>query len=220
MNKNVVIIEDEKEIIDSLRFLFEKNQFIVRAYESAEEFFIDKGIPDHCVYLIDWNLPGIKGVDIIRTIRLRDKISPVFMVSAYNKPEQIIEGLQSGADDYISKPFNYEELLVRVSNAYAKMDTLQDNLMNVGVKLIPEAHAVMRNGVTVNLTAREFIIFNHLYQNRPNPITREALIAHFEKDMEMTARNIDVHIFSLRKKTDKISISIETVWGTGYRIAL
>jgi DNA-binding response OmpR family regulator len=90
--------------------------------------------------------------------------------------------------------------------------------MNVGVKLIPEANAVIRNGVTVNLTAREFIIFNHLYKNSPKPVTREELIAQFEKDMEMTARNIDVHIFSLRKKTDKINLSIETVWGTGYRI--
>jgi two-component system alkaline phosphatase synthesis response regulator PhoP len=220
MNKNIVIIEDETEIIDSLKFLFEKNQFTVMAYGSAEEFFIDKGIPEHCVYLVDWNLPGIKGVDIIRTIRMKDKISPIFMISAYNRPEQIIEGLQSGADDYISKPFNFDELLMRVQNAYSKMHSIRDNLINVGIKLIPEASAVMRNGVTVNLTSREFIIFNYLYQNRPKPITREELIAQFEKDLEMTARNIDVHIFSVRKKTDKININIETVWGTGYRIVI
>src|SRR5687768_2254311 len=176
MKKTIVIIEDEKEIIESLRYLLEKNEFIVLPYLSAEEFFSAKTRPDHCVYLVDWNLPGIKGTDIIRTIRLKDKISPIFMMSAYNKSDQIIEGLQSGADDYITKPFNYDELLVKIANAYSKMSSLQDNLINVGLKLIPEAHTVIKDGVTVNLTSREFIIFNHLYKNQASPSTREELI--------------------------------------------
>lgn len=220
MEKAIVIIEDEKEIIESLRYLLEKNAFTVHSYLSAEEFFTTRIRPDHCVYLIDWNLPGIKGIDIIRTIRLKDKISPIFMMSAYNKSDQIIEGLQSGADDYITKPFNYEELLVRVGNAHAKITNLQDNLMNVGLKLIPEAHSVMKDGVTVSLTSREYVIFSHLYKNQATPSTREELINQFDKDMDMTARNIDVHIFSLRKKMNKIQIGIETVWGTGYKIVL
>lgn len=220
MKKTIVIIEDEKEIVESLRYLLEKNEFTVLPFLSAEEFFSTKTRPEHCVYLVDWNLPGIKGIDIIRTIRLKDKISPIFMMSAYNKSDQIIEGLQSGADDYITKPFNYEELLVRVGNAHAKVSSLQDNLMNVGLKLIPEAHSVMKDGVTVNLTSREFIIFNHLYKNPTTASTREELINQFDKDLDMTARNIDVHIFSLRKKMNKVNIGIETVWGTGYKIVL
>jgi DNA-binding response OmpR family regulator len=220
MKKSIVIIEDEKDIVESLRYLLEKHQFEVSAFLSAEEFFLAKLRPEHCVYLIDWNLPGIKGVDIVRTIRLKDKISPIFIVSAYNKSDQVIEGLQSGADDYITKPFNYEEFLVRVENAHAKVSCLQDNLMNVGLKLIPEAHSVMKDGVTVNLTSREFIIFNHLYKNQAGASTREELINQFDKEMDMTARNIDVHIFSLRKKMSKIALSIETVWGTGYKIRL
>ena len=220
MEKSIVIIEDEKDIIDSLKYLLEKNDFIVSAYLSAEEFFSSKLRPDHCVYLVDWNLPGIKGTDIIRTIRMNDKISPVFMMSAYNKTDQIIEGLKCGADDYITKPFNYDELLVRITNAYSKVSSLQDNLMNVGVKLIPEAHTVIKDGITVNLTSREFVIFNHLFKNQTAASTREELINQFEKDMEMTSRNIDVHIFSLRKKMNKVKIGIETVWGTGYKIVV
>jgi two-component system alkaline phosphatase synthesis response regulator PhoP len=142
------------------------------------------------------------------------------MISAYNSPNQIIEGLQSGADDYLTKPFNYDELLVRVNNAHSKVSHLTDNLINVGLKLIPEAHTVMKEGVTVNLTSREFIIFQHLFKNPKNPSTREELIAQFDKDMEMTSRNIDVHVFSLRKKMSKVHIEIETVWGTGYKLVL
>jgi DNA-binding response OmpR family regulator len=220
MKKTVLIIEDEYEILDALKYLLEKNGFTVHGFISAEEFFSFKERPDHCVYLIDWNLPGIKGIDIVKTIRLKDKLSAIFMMSAYNKPDQIIEGLQSGADDYITKPFNYDELLVRVGNAYSKVNSLQENLMNVGLKLIPEAHTVIKEGVTVNLTSREFVIFNHLYKNQSAASTREELINEFEKDMEMTARNIDVHIFSLRKKMNKVSIAIETVWGTGYKIVI
>lgn len=220
MNKYVVIIEDEKEILEDLKYLLEKNQFSVFGHLSAEEFFSSKERPDHCVYLVDWNLPGIKGIDIIKTIRLKDKLSPIFMLSAYNKTEQIIEGLKSGADDYITKPFHYEELLVRVQNAHGKVRSLQDNLINVGLKLIPEAHSVLRDGVTVTLTSREFIIFNHLYKNQPAPVSREELIGQFENDMDMTARNVDVHIFSLRKKMSKIKITIETVWGTGYKLVV
>jgi DNA-binding response OmpR family regulator len=74
--------------------------------------------------------------------------------------------------------------------------------------------------VTVNLTSREFIIFHHLYKNQSKASTREELINEFDKDLEMTARNIDVHIFSLRKKMAKVKIEIETVWGTGYKVVV
>lgn len=220
MKKSIIIIEDEKDILDALKHLLEKHDFTVFGFLSAEEFFSFKERPDQAIYLFDWNLPGIKGIDIVKTIRLKDKISPIFMMSAYNKADQIIEGLQSGADDYITKPFNYDELLVRIDNAFKKVNSLQDNLMNVGLKLIPEAHTVMKDGVTVNLTSREFVIFHHLYKNKDSASTREELINQFEKDMEMTSRNIDVHIFSLRKKMSKVAIGIETVWGTGYKINL
>jgi DNA-binding response OmpR family regulator len=218
MKKSVIIIEDEKDIAESLKYLLEKNDFSVSTFLTAEEFFTAKNRPDHSVYLVDWNLPGIKGVDIIKTIRLKDKLSPIFMISAYNKTDQIIEGLQSGADDYLTKPFNYDELLVRLANAYTKISSLQENLINVGLKLIPEAHTIIKDGVTVNLTSREFVIFHHLYKNSNAASTREELIDQFAKDMEMTARNIDVHIFSLRKKMSKVNIGIETVWGTGYKL--
>jgi len=220
MKKSVVIIEDEQEILNALKYLLEKNGFSVLGFASAEEYFSETDRPEHTVYLIDWNLPGIKGIDIVKTIRLKDKLSAVFMMSAYDKTEQIVEGLRSGADDYITKPFNYDELLARVENAYAKVNNLRENLMNVGLKLIPDAHSVMKDGVTVSLTSREFVIFQHLYLHPEVASTREELINQFEKDMEMTARNIDVHIFSLRKKMNKVNIGIETVWGTGYKLVI
>lgn len=221
MNKNVVVIEDEKDIVESIRYFLKKNGFDVDSFETAESFFSLNHRPENCIYLVDWNLPGIKGTDLIKTIRMKDKLSPIFMISAYNKPDQIVEGLQSGADDYITKPFNFDELLVRITNAYNKVSSLQDNLLNVGLKLIPEAHAVIKEGQTVNLTSREFVIFKYLHDNMDKPSSsREEIITQFDKDLEMTARNIDVHIFSLRKKISKINVSVETVWGAGYKLSV
>jgi DNA-binding response OmpR family regulator len=221
MNKTVVVIEDERDIVESIRYFLKKNGFDVDSFETAESFFSLNSRPDNCIYLVDWNLPGIKGTDLIRTIRIKDKLSPIFMISAYNKPDQIVEGLQSGADDYITKPFNFDELLVRITNAYNKVSSLQDNLLNVGLKLIPEAHAIIKEGQTVNLTSREFVIFKYLYDNMDKASSsREEIITQFDKDLEMTARNIDVHIFSLRKKISKINVSVETVWGAGYKLSV
>lgn len=220
MQKTVVIIEDEKDIIESLQVVLERKQFKVNSYTSAEEFFENKKEHTNCVFLVDWNLPGIKGIEIIKRIRDKDKISSIFMVSAYSSSEQIIQGLETGADDYITKPFNYDELVIRVNNAHAKINSLKENLLNVGIKLIDEANSVIKDGTTVQLTSREYIIFKYLYDCPNSSITREQLISEFDKEMDVTARNIDVHIFSLRKKLKKIKISIETIWGTGYQIKL
>jgi two-component system, OmpR family, alkaline phosphatase synthesis response regulator PhoP len=220
MKPSIVIIDDERDITESLKLLFEENDYDVDTFKSAEEFFSSKRPENQCVYLIDWNLPGMQGTDIVRHIRNKDMISSVFMISAFNQSRQVLEGLESGADDYITKPFDINELMIKVQNAHAKISSLRKNLMNVGLKLIPEAHTVIKDGVAVNLTAREYIIFEHLYENLNLPQTREELINRFDNDLEMTSRNIDVHVFALRKKISKANIQIQTVWGTGYKLSL
>lgn len=219
MQKRVVIIEDEADILDSLTMLLEKNDFKVSSFLNAEEFQKKENFNDSCLYLVDWNLPGMKGTELVSKIRSKDKISPVFMMSANNASKQVVEGLSTGVDDYITKPFNYDELIQRLKNAYSKMLVLEENLINVGIKLIPEANAVIRDGNTAHLTSREYIIFSYLYGHQDAHCSREQLIEQFDKDLDMTTRNVDVHVFSLRKKVDKLNIKIETIWGKGYQLA-
>lgn len=219
MRRLVTIIEDEIEIADLMQRFLVKNGFDVRHFSNAEALLQGPNL-ESSIYLVDWNLPGMKGVDLIRSIRARDKFSPIFMVSGYNKSEEIVEGLKAGADDYMVKPFNYDELMVRVENAWSKMNQLKGSLMNYGLKLIPEANSIMREGVILNLTSREYVIFAHLYENRNKPSTREELIACFPEGENVAIRNIDVHIFSLRKKLQRIGLAVETVWGVGYKIVV
>jgi DNA-binding response OmpR family regulator len=213
----VVIIEDEKEVGEMLKFLLEKNSFNVDFYPSAEDFFLAKKFYSTCVYIIDSNLPGIQGEDVIRTIRSKDKISPVFIISGNTEGEDISQGLACGADDYLPKPFNTDHLLQKVRNSVQKTKIVLDNMMNVGIKLIPEAHSILIDGATVNLTQREFTIVEKLIKNPGNIVTREELVNGFD-DSEVTVRTIDVHVSSLRKKLEKIKLVIETVRGKGYKI--
>ena len=155
---------------------------------------------------------------MIQKIRLEDKFSPVFMLTAYSKKNDIVEGLKAGADDYITKPFHFEELLQRVHNAVEK-SKLKTQTSEDELKLLPTAAAFLRGDRTVNLTRREYVIFEKLFLNDGNPTTREELISCFNAEDKMTIRNIDVHIFSLRKKVKQVDLRIETVWGLGYKLA-
>jgi two-component system response regulator PhoP len=216
----IVIIEDEKGIIEVLSHLLGKEGFTVRAYSTAEDFISDRDRPLSCIYLIDWNLPGIQGIDILKMIRRSDKYSPLFMMSAYIRPEQIIQGLEAGADDYILKPFNKDELLVRLKNAQIKASHMRARMIDSGLKILPEAHCIIIDGKTLSFTAREFLIFDYLYSRKNSEVNRSEIIALFDKDEKIQNRNIDVHIFSIRKKIakNKYHLDIVSVWGKGYML--
>lgn len=220
MNKQICLIEDENDIAEAIRDYLGSKGFDVHIFGSAEEFYETK--PDDFVglYLVDWNLPGEPGIELIKKIRSKDMLSPIFMVSAYNQKDDILEGLKSGADDYITKPFSFEELELKVGNAHTKYSLILKTGANQSdFQLLKEAKAFIKAGQTVNLTAREFIIFENLLSNEGDPLTREDLIKCFDKDDKMTNRNIDVHVFSLRKKIKTVGMQIETVWGKGYKIS-
>lgn len=220
--RKICIIEDEIDISETLKIYLEDVGYEVSTYPNATEFLSSLNQDFKGLYLVDWNLPDLPGTEIIAKIREQDKVSPIFMVSAYSRQDEIIEGLKSGADDYITKPFNYDELVVRINNANRKFNFVNKELDPSELKLLPEAKSFIFHGKTVNLTAREFIIFDHLYQKRNHPISREELITHFseQESEEVTPRNIDVHIFSLRKKLRAANLGIDTVWGHGYKLEI
>ncbi len=215
----IVIIEDEKDVREMLKYLLEKNSYNVDFYGSAEDFFLAKKFYPTCVYIIDSNLPGIQGEDVVRTIRSKDKLSPVFMISGNAEGQDISEGLTSGADDYLPKPFNTDHLLQKIRNSVDKTKIILDNLMNVGIKLIPEANSILKDGITVHLTSREFTIVERLLKTSNVIVTREELVKEFDES-DVTVRTIDVHVSSLRKKLEKIKLIIDTVRGKGYKIDL
>ena len=216
--KNICVIEDEVDIADSIKIYFEANDFKVLLFQNAEDFYQDISDDFKGIYLVDWNLPGAQGIDIIKRIRQTDKVSPVFMVSAFSTQDQIIEGLSSGADDYITKPFSLEELKVRVSNSLRKFSIVDSQISKDKIQLLPEANSFIIEGQTISLTSREYTLFEALLESEGEPVSRDQLIEKLSNDEKITARNIDVHVFSLRKKIKTANLLIETVWGKGYKL--
>lgn len=217
MDKKVVVIEDEIEISHAICEHLESHGFVPKSYNDAESFYADQSKPLRAIYLVDWNLPGVNGIDVIKKLREGDKFSPIFMITANTSQEHMLEGLKAGADDYITKPFHFDNLLLRVQNSWQKYSELSKDLFSEGIKLLPEAHSLLKDGTTVNLTAREFIIFKHLHDTQAT-VSRDEIIKQFVSDEDMTIRNIDVHVFSLRKKLKNVGITIATVWGAGYKL--
>lgn len=216
---DICIIEDEEEIVEALTTFLESHEYKVISFNNAEDFNNDINPDFKGLYLVDWNLPGEPGISIVSSIRSRDKYSPIFMVSAYTKNDEIITGLKAGADDYITKPFSLEELLIRIQNAHVKFGHIQEDIISDEFRLLPEASAFIRDGQTVNLTQREFVIFEKLFTEFGKAVTREEIIECFKNDEKITIRNIDVHVFALRKKIKKVELYIDTVWGKGYKLS-
>ena len=218
MRKLIIIIEDEPAIAEVVVEYMQQRGYQVQHHMTAEAF-LEAPRPREAIYLVDWSLPGMKGIDLIRELRAADGLSPIFMVSGHNHREEIVMGLSAGDDDYLTKPFNVEELAVRVDNAWSKLHRLEGNLLSHGTTLIPAAHSVVRHGTTIALTAREYALFDFLYQGRGKLIRREDVLAFFNKQGE-DARNLHVHMHALRKKMQPHGVRIQTLWGTGYKLEL
>ncbi len=216
--KNICVVEDEKEIAQALKDFFSTEGYKVDNFYSYQSFVESDHSDFKGIYLIDWNLPDKPGTEIVNEIRKKDKVSPVFVISGYTEKSDILEGLKLGADDYITKPFSFDELLIRVENALNKYNIVKDQMSDDIIKFLPEARSFIKDAKTISLTSREYIIFEHLYTQLDKPVTRQELTKQFDASDEITERNIDVHVFSLRKKIATADMKIETVWKKGYKL--
>lgn len=213
--RKIIIIEDDKELRVMLRTLFSSHQFEVSVFDSSEAFLFSPDKPGYAAYIIDVNLPGIQGSEIVTAIRSRDVVSPIFIMSGRQDDELKTATLKKGADDYIYKPFVAEHLVIRLQNALERANFLLNARMDTGIKTIPQANTIMVDGKPVPLSDREYKILSHLLAHTEQIIGREELVKSFD-DTGITMRTIDVHISSLRKKLEGVDLTIETFRGKGY----
>lgn len=219
--KNVVVIEDDVELAEQTKTMLEMNSFHVDVFHSAEDFLLSSIVSpvNPHIFLIDLNLPGLAGCELIKVIRYKDKVSPIFMISGATQDEFLNKCLSAGADDYILKPYNPDHLLLKIKNAQIKLRHFLGSTIDFGVKLVPEAKLLSRDGVKMKLTNREYAIVEQLISSPDEIHTREMLVKKIGND-EVTVRTIDVHVSTARKKIEKLKIGIETMRGLGYRIIL
>ncbi|GAA0861009.1 response regulator transcription factor [Paraclostridium tenue] len=229
MNTKVLVIDDEKHIVELLKFNLETMDYdVYSSYDGFDGFIKAKEInPD--LILLDWMLPNISGIELLKKIRSDKDLKniPVIMLTAKNVESDKIDGLNAGADDYITKPFSIKELLAR-SNSVLRRYNVNNNLpketiLSVGnLKLDLQKHEVIKGNEKVDLTFKEFELLRLLLENKGKVLSRNYLLDKiWGYEYYGETRTVDVHIRYLRKKIEGNSEDekyIETIRGIGYKI--
>lgn len=219
----ILIVEDEPSIANFIKDGLEEEGFAVDVADNGKkglQLALDN-LEDYDVILLDWMLPGMSGIDICRHIRLENKAVPVIFLTAKDTVDDVVFGLETGANDYIRKPFSFEELLARIRVLMRKKENESVVFTVSGIEMNIEKHTITKNGNPVELTQKEFSLFEYFLRNKGKVCRRTRIIEkvwdiHFDYDNSV----IDVYINALRKKLDdpgKPSI-ITTVRGVGYKI--
>lgn len=219
----ILIVEDEPSISGFLRDGLTEEGFAVDLADNGKaglRLALDN-MNEYDVILLDWMLPGISGIEVCRNIRKENKKVPVIFLTAKDTVDDAVFGLESGANDYIRKPFSFEELLARIRVLTRVNETETVVFKAAGIEMNVEKHSVVQNGRMIDLTQKEFALLELLLRNKGKVCRRTRIIEkvwdlHFDYDNSV----IDVYINALRKKLDsagKPSL-ITTVRGVGYKI--
>ncbi|MBC7534350.1 MAG: response regulator transcription factor [Ferruginibacter sp.] len=219
----ILLIEDEKKIADTLsKGLSELNYHVKTAYDGKIGLrLFDAG--SFNLVITDINLPGINGYDLCKTIRSRNQHVPIIMLTALGATDDKIEGFDAGADDYLVKPFEFKELLVRI-RALLKRTLNQQlptgNILKVAdLELNVDSMEVTRDGKPINLTAKEFQLLEYFMRNRNRVVSRADIAERvWDLDFDTKTNVIDVYVNFLRKKIDREFEQklIQTQVGMGY----
>ncbi len=222
MKKNILLIEDDKDISELISYNLKKENFnVITAYDGEEALNL---IKDNVIDLIilDLMLPGINGTDLLKYIKRDEKTKniPVIIETAKGEENDIVLGLELGADDYVTKPFSPKVLVARIKRLIERTEekSINEKLLNAGpVTLDLTRHKVTLKGKPIELTLVEFKLLNYLISNKGKALSRDEILANIWLDeVYVIDRVVDVHINSIRKKLGEESYLIETVRGIGY----
>jgi two-component system OmpR family response regulator len=218
----VLVVEDEKKLAELLaRGLREEGHAADLADRGEEALWMAHAVPYDAIVL-DVMLPGLDGFDVCRRLRQDGVWSPVLMLTARDAVDDRVTGLDAGADDYLAKPFSFEELLARLRALARRAPQERPTVLEVGeLRLDPAAHRAWRDDVELDLSAKEFALLE-LFLRRPGVVLTRTQLLDGAWDIAFEARSnvVDVYVRYLREKIDRPfgRDSIETVRGVGYRL--
>lgn len=225
MNGKIFIIEDETSIIQLVQHNLEKDGFIVSSAINGNEGLKDIKKFEPNLLLLDWMLPDLSGIEICKSIRKDTSFKnlPVIMLTAKGEEEDKIKGLDSGADDYLTKPFSYNELLARIKAILRRSDpkTVSDTLEFDDLRLDRLEKRVFRDSIEIKLGPTEFRLLEFFLTNPKRVFSRDQILENvWPNNINVETRTIDVHVRRLRKS---ININnnkelIRTVRSSGYSL--
>jgi DNA-binding response OmpR family regulator len=215
---HILIVEDEAGIVQFLQQGLEEEGYTITSASDGLKGFELSQKENFDLILLDWMLPKMTGLELCKSIRLKNTTTPIIFLTAKDTVQETIEGLKAGANDYIKKPFSFDELVERIKIHFRNQN--EDEILTLGtIKIDIPQHRVLVNKIEVALTQREFELLTYLVKNKGKVCTRTQIIEdvwdiHFEYDTGV----IDVFINAIRKKLNlKIEQDyIKTVRGVGY----
>jgi two-component system phosphate regulon response regulator PhoB len=232
-SKKILVVEDEEDIQELMVLHLKREGWSVQACSDGDEALkrvLGAGPQEFDAIVLDWMLPGASGLQIARSIRsskwgLR---VPILMVTARTEPADIVAGLESGCDDYVTKPFDVPVFLARMRALFRRADSMKDaasesrvlsRIQMGALEIRIDEVEVWRGPEKLELTPSEFKLLVAMAKNQGKVLTREQLIELVQGEgVSVVDRAIDTHVFGLRKKLGKEAEWIETVRGVGYRV--
>lgn len=216
-SRSVLLVEDDESIIEFVSLGLGYEGFDVQVARNGLDALhvLRRQVPD--LLLLDLMLPGASGMEILTEIRRRRSV-PVIILSARDEVADRVAGLEAGADDYLPKPFRFEELLARIKAVMRRVSAESEDVLHVGeLRMDLAARTVMRDGRPVELTAKEFDLLAHLLANHRRVQSKDVLLDRVWGFDHVGETNIiEVHISNLRRKLGEGPALIHTVRGVGY----
>lgn len=221
----ILVIEDEHKIANSIKKGFEQENYAVDVVYDGEEGYDFAMTEDYDLIILDRLLPGMEGVQVAKKLREEKIHTPILMLTAKGQIEDKVEGLDSGADDYLTKPFAFIELLARVRALIRRPKTTTTSTLKISdLSLDTITFEVKRDKKFIKLSHKEFALLEYLMRHQNTVVTKEQIISHvWNYDADVLPNSVEVYIKHLRDKIDSPfpeNPLIQTIRGFGYKISV
>ncbi len=219
----ILVVEDEHRIANNIKKGLEQERFAVDVTYDGQAGLDMASVETYDLIILDLMLPIIDGLTICKTLRKTGNQTPILILTAKSQISDKVQGLDSGADDYLSKPFSFDELLARVRALGRRpQKSLNTILTTSDLTLDTKSFEVKRKGKQINLSSKEFTLLEYLMRNSRKTVSKDEIINHvWDYDANILPNTIEVYIRNLRKKIDnpfKEKNLIQTIRGFGYKI--
>jgi len=214
----ILLVEDDQILGSSLRRAFEMHAYGVDWFCDGESALLSRRDNDYAALVLDVNLPGLSGFDLVRSLRNRGDNVPILLLTALDGVKHRVEGLDEGADDYLVKPFDLDELLARLRALLRRREgRMETTIRCADVELDPAAMVARRNGTQLHLPAKEFHLLRLLMERSGRYVTKADIeYALYDAESAVESNTIEVAVYNLRKKLS--ADFIKSIRGVGYMV--